>query len=129
MDTNKNIIFGITFLLVGVLIGFYFGQSQNKNIASYHQMPDGTLMSNEGHDMASMMTDMNKALIGKSGDEFDKAFLTEMIVHHQGAVEMAKLALTNAKHKEVMDLSNAIISAQNKEIADMSTWLNNWYKN
>lgn len=127
METNKNnawII--IVVLLVGGILGYYFGNS--KADSGTHKMPDGTVMSNESMNMASMMADMNKALMGKTGDDFDKAFLTEMIVHHEGAVEMAKLALKNAKHKEIVDLSNAIISAQNKEIGDMTTWFKNWYE-
>ncbi len=129
METNKNIYtVALLTLLIGLTVGFYAGRSRENIVTNSHLMPDGTLMSNDGHDMASMMADMNKALLGKTGDDFDKAFLEEMIVHHQGAVEMAKLALTNAKHKEVIDLSNAIISAQNKEIADMNSWLDSWYK-
>ena len=45
------------------------------------------------------MTEMNAALSSKTGDTFDEAFLLEMIAHHQGAVQMANLALTNAKHQ------------------------------
>jgi uncharacterized protein (DUF305 family) len=77
--------------------------------------------------MSDMMTSMNAELKGKTGDEFDRAFLAEMIVHHQGAVEMARLALTNAQHKEIKDLANAIIAAQNKEIAEMNAWQKAWY--
>ena len=50
-----------------------------------------------------------------------------MIVHHEGAVEMANLALTSAKHQEIKDLAKAIISAQNTEIASMKGWLKTWY--
>ncbi|MEN9647298.1 MAG: hypothetical protein RLY57_102, partial [Candidatus Parcubacteria bacterium] len=78
-------------------------------------------------DMADMMASMNGELEGKTGAEFDKAFLTEMIVHHEGAVAMAKLALQHAEHQEVKDLATAIISAQNKEIGDMKSWLQNWF--
>ena len=95
-----------------------------------HMMPDGSMMSNDGSSnmsMADMMSSMNAELKGKTGDAFDKAFLSEMIVHHQGAVEMAQAALTNAKHKEIKDLANAIISAQNKEISQMQQWQKAWY--
>lgn len=124
---NKNITLVAVSLLIGVFVGYYMGSSSIKNQVGYHVMPDGTKMATESMSMADMMSDMNKALLGKTGDEFDKAFLTEMIVHHQGAVDMAKLALTNAKHKEIKDLSNGIISAQNKEIGDMNSWLKSWY--
>lgn len=29
----------------------------------------------------------------KSGDEFDKAFISEMIMHHQSAIQMAQMML------------------------------------
>ncbi|MCE9628778.1 MAG: DUF305 domain-containing protein [Candidatus Vogelbacteria bacterium] len=92
-------------------------------------MPDGSMMGNGGGSMsmAEMMASMNAELNGKTGDEFDKAFISEMIMHHQGAVEMAQLALKNAKHAEIKTLANAIISAQNKEIADMKAWQEAWY--
>lgn len=70
---------------------------------------------------------MNAALEGKSGDEFDKAFMAEMTMHHQGAVEMAEMALKNAQHQEIKDLANAIITAQNKEISEMESWRKEWY--
>ncbi len=130
MNTNTNrsmVFFLIVGLVVGGFSGFYFGDGQNQDASGSHLMPDGTLMTNEGMSMQQMMADMNKALMGKTGDEFDKSFLVEMIVHHEGAVEMAKLALTNSKHKEIKDLADAIISAQNKEIGDMKSWLKNWY--
>lgn len=77
--------------------------------------------------MSDVMDAMNAGLKNKTGDDFDRAFISEMILHHRGAVEMAQLALTNAKHQEIKDLANAIISAQNKEIADMETWQKAWY--
>ena len=77
-----------------------------------------------GMDMS--MNGMTGALRGKSGEDFDKAFLSMMIPHHEGAVEMAELALTNAKHDEVRALAEAIIASQTKEINDMKAWQKSW---
>lgn len=60
------------------------------------------------------------------GEDYDQAFLANMIIHHQGAVDMAQLALTNAKHHELKDMANAIITAQNREITNMKHWQNTW---
>lgn len=130
MQTNSNnnsTLIYVGVLLLGLIVGFYFGNGQNQNSLGVHTMPDGTVMDNQAMDMSQMMADMNKALMGKTGDAFDKAFLSEMIVHHEGAVEMAKMAEKNAKHQEIKDLASAIISAQNKEISDMRGWLKAWY--
>lgn len=63
----------------------------------------------------------------KTGDVFDQEFLTEMITHHQGAVEMAKMVLTNTKRPELITLAKNIISAQTKEIQQMKSWQDSWF--
>ena len=127
---NKNTIIVILGLIIALGVGYVSGASSNrydgKNMkGGMHMMGNGRMMSNGG--MQGMMADMSASLPGKSGDDFDKVFLGEMIVHHQGAVEMAQLALTSAKHQEIKDLASAIITAQNKEIADMLSWSKSWY--
>jgi len=53
-----------------------------------------------------------------SGD-IDTDFAQMMITHHQGAIEMAKLAGDNAEHDELKDLAEEIVSAQEREIEVM----------
>jgi uncharacterized protein (DUF305 family) len=50
-----------------------------------------------------------------------------MTIHHEGAIRMAQAALTSAKHQEIKDLAQGIITAQAKEIQQMSEWNNSWY--
>ncbi len=70
------------------------------------------------------------ALQSKSGDDFDKAFMAEMIKHHEAALEMAQLADTQAGHTEIKTLSKNILEAQSKEIDMMQTWQTDWgYRN
>jgi uncharacterized protein (DUF305 family) len=124
-------------LVVGLGVGYMFGQGAstevveedtgNASMIGAHTMPDGSVMENESMSMAEMMEAMNAELEGKTGDAFDQAFLAEMIVHHQGAVEMAELAVKHAKHEEIQDLAQVIITAQNAEIADMQAWQEEWY--
>jgi uncharacterized protein (DUF305 family) len=122
------VLLAIVTLVVGLGIGYQMGGSKVPIQVAQQNTQDGQMMGGSGTmSMADMMTSMNVALKGKTGDTFDQAFLSEMIVHHQGAVEMAQLALTNAKHREIKDLANGIISAQNKEIAEMEAWQKNWY--
>lgn len=73
-------------------------------------------------DMAKMTNDLNK----KTGDEFDKAFLQLMIEHHESAIAMARPGITNAEHKELKDLTLAIVGAQTQEIAQMKQWQKDW---
>jgi uncharacterized protein (DUF305 family) len=53
----------------------------------------------------------------------DVDFRTHMIPHHQGAVEMAKVALKHAKDPETKRMAQKIIDDQEKEIAEMQDWL------
>ena len=132
---QKNLIMGLVLgLVLGGAGGFWFGAKNIKTNdlpSGMHEMPDGSMMAGEAEvmNMSDMMASMNKNLEGRVGDEFDKAFISEMILHHEGAVEMAELALTNAGHQEIKDLAQAIISAQNKEISDMKAWQTTWFNN
>jgi uncharacterized protein (DUF305 family) len=53
------------------------------------------------------------------GNEADAAFVADMIPHHEGAVEMAKMAQTEAERPELKAMADEIIAAQEKEIAQM----------
>jgi uncharacterized protein (DUF305 family) len=124
---NQIIIAVIVSLVVGFGAGYaIFGSKIPASKEMAHQMPDGSMMYSNG--MQKAMDGMMANLYGKVGDEFDKAFISEMIMHHQGAVDMAQAALKNAKHQEIKDLANAIITAQTKEIGMMQQWGAQWYK-
>ena len=56
----------------------------------------------------------------------DITFATNMIPHHQQAVEMADLALNQASSAQVKTLAQGIKSAQDPEIRTMSGWLTAW---
>lgn len=60
------------------------------------------------------------------GEQYDRVFIANMIAHHEGAVDMAELALTNAKHQELKDMADNIISAQSGEIKNMLSWQSAW---
>ena len=79
-----------------------------------------------GADMAGDMVEMQNSLNGLTGEEFDREFLKQMIVHHEQAVDMSKYADTNAKHQEIKDLARAVIRDQASEIAQMRQWQQEW---
>lgn len=49
----------------------------------------------------------------------DLAFATEMVAHHQMAVDMAQMAQERATHAQVKTLAKAIVAAQTAEIAQL----------
>lgn len=69
--------------------------------------------------MAAMNKDMNAAMTGDA----DRDFAVMMIPHHRGAIAMAKVQLQHGKDAGLRALSNAIISAQEREIAFLTDWL------
>jgi uncharacterized protein (DUF305 family) len=67
---------------------------------------------------SQMGMDHDADALASSGD-VDTDFAQMMITHHQAAIEMAKLAPDRAEHDELKALAEAIISAQEREIAVM----------
>lgn len=51
--------------------------------------------------------------------DVDQKFAEMMIPHHEGAIAMAEAAKARAQHAEVMELADAIIEAQEREIEIM----------
>lgn len=58
---------------------------------------------------------------------FDRLFIDMMVPHHQGATAMARIALARAEHPQIKRLAQAIVAAQDKEIARMKAWRKAWY--
>lgn len=78
------------------------------------------------HAMHITMDAMTGRLENLNGQSFDEAFLTEMIVHHEGAIDMAKLVKEKSKREELLELADEIITAQSKEIDQMKAWQKEW---
>ena len=76
-------------------------------------LPGGGMMS--GQDM--------QQLEQATGKQFDVAFLTGMLAHHQGAVEMAKTELATGKDAQAKALAQSIVTSQSKEISEIQTLL------
>lgn len=79
--------------------------------------PAGTADAHAGHGNMAMESDV----------PFDAMFLDSMIIHHQGALDMAKMALEQAEREEIITLSEAIVATQEAEIEKMQRWRNEWY--
>jgi uncharacterized protein (DUF305 family) len=64
---------------------------------------------------------MARQMVMKNGKYSDKAFIDAMVPHHQGAIAMARVALENAKHNEIKELSRNIVSTQQSEIEELKS--------
>ncbi len=76
------------------------------------------------HSMDGMMSpaDLDK-LTAAQDTEASKLFLTQMIAHHEGAVEMAKTEITDGKNADAITLAKSIVASQETEIKDMKDLL------
>jgi uncharacterized protein (DUF305 family) len=84
----------------------------------------GNAMSGPDADNMKAMQDMDHGMAAaKPTGDADHDFVTMMLPHHQGAVDMAKVELKYGKDPELRKLADAIIKAQDEEIAMMKTWL------
>lgn len=72
---------------------------------------------------APAMDAMHKNMMAETTGDADVDFVTGMIPHHQGAVDMAKILKENGKDPELQKLADEIIAAQEREIAFMQAWL------
>jgi uncharacterized protein (DUF305 family) len=75
------------------------------------QMGHGSLgMGSEG---------MGRQMLMENGEYSDRRFIDAMVPHHQGAMAMSEVALKNAEHEEIKELSQNIISSQQAEIEEL----------
>ncbi|MFD0374962.1 DUF305 domain-containing protein [Streptomyces sp. NPDC127112] len=82
-----------------------------------HDDDDAT--STPGMMNSQQMTNLN----GTTGRAFDTMFLTMMIEHHEGAIDMAKTEQQQGSYTPAKDLATDIIKTQTAEIAQMRTML------
>lgn len=96
--------------------------AQDPELNRMQQMADawGVTLDRSGASMSGMdMGDESTALEPLSGTAFDKAFLTAMIAHHQGALPMAQADVDKGSSPQALELARTIFTAQTAEIAEM----------
>lgn len=63
----------------------------------------------------------------RSAQPFDRAFIDEMIPHHQGAIRMARIVIAEGERTDLAALAQQIIDTQSQEIEQMNSWREQWY--
>lgn len=127
--TQQNSIAMIGSFLLGGLAVFIVMNISSRPVLppGQHMMPDSSVMRDDVPHMSGMMVDMTARLDGKTGDELDRVFLEDMIVHHQGAVDMAKKLKSGTQRPELKKMADDIISVQSQEIDMMRAWQKDWF--
>lgn len=77
--------------------------------------------------MDRMMQTQIDQMASMSGDEFDRAFLDHMIVHHEVAIRMSAPISERLPHAQARDLASAVVTTQQAEIDQMRAWRSAWY--
>jgi len=129
---NNVLIVGLLTLIAGLFIGYTLAPramvdtkvaiETNEEVEDH----DEELISGDGM-MMHAMEEMTRGFKGKTGEEFEKAFLEMMIVHHIGAIEMAEQLLTETDRPELVKMGNDIITVQTDEVNMMKGWLDDWF--
>ena len=70
-----------------------------------------------------MSSDEMDDLEASSGDTFDKMFLTMMIEHHEGAIEMAQTQQSEGEYPNAIEMAETIEETQTEEIQVMEQLL------
>lgn len=109
---NNKITFGIGGIIIGLLLVGIFTPTM---FSGYRSGGFGMMGNNRNIENTQVSSNI------------DKHFIEQMIPHHDGAVEMAKLALERSKRPEIKTLATAIIEDQTKEINDMTVWYKSWF--
>ncbi|MCD5345040.1 DUF305 domain-containing protein [Agromyces sp. H3Y2-19a] len=84
---------------------------------------DGGGMDHGSSGDGMMSDDDMAALAEATGDEASRLFLEQMIVHHEGAIEMAEAELADGAHPGALEMAQAIADTQADEIATMQELL------
>jgi uncharacterized protein (DUF305 family) len=115
------LLLAVAFLLAacgGVGSGQQGDQSGGHDQMDHGQMDHGQM----GHGSMGMGSKgMAKQMVMQNGKYSDEAFIDAMVPHHQGAIAMAEVALKNAEHEEIKELSRNIVFTQQSEIEELKS--------
>jgi uncharacterized protein (DUF305 family) len=97
--------------------------SMNMNGMNHNSMP----MNSANHDMSQMHHGGMSSDPNAASAPYDLQFIDTMTHHHEGAIEMAEMALKKSENDGLKKFAQKIIDDQRKEIAQMKQWRDKWY--
>ncbi|MEU4842069.1 DUF305 domain-containing protein [Nocardia testacea] len=83
-------------------------------------MPGHDMPGMNGHGMEGMMSEQDmQALATAQGTEAARLFLTQMIAHHEGAIDMARTEIEDGQFPDAVAMARTIVDTQQREIDTM----------
>jgi uncharacterized protein (DUF305 family) len=121
LETNmKTTKFSTLAMLAGIaLAGATLSTQAYADMSSMPMGKDASTQAFQHADESMMDAMESPAYTGNA----DRDFVTHMIPHHQGAVDMAEVELKYGKDPAIRKLAAGVIQAQKQEIALMKQWL------
>lgn len=106
-------------IIAGVIVAYFATRSNTTTPTSQHDM---SKMETSNDDESATY----KKYAALKGEAYDKAFLADMIVHHDGALNMAEMANGAATDQNIKNLAANINATQGREIARMNELQEKW---
>ena len=124
MKITKNKLFAVIIIVLVAFAGaiWYFGVFSIK--------PEKTTFNTENTKSSQQAATTEKTTDSKyatlKGDDFDEAFIADMIAHHEAAINMSEQAQAMTAHDEIRTLASAIMETQTTEMVQMREWQQAW---
>jgi uncharacterized protein (DUF305 family) len=111
------------------------GPATNSNSMNHNAMMrnSNSSMNNMDHNSMPMNSNMSmdhsqtKSDPNAASQPYDLQFIDTMTAHHKEAVSMAKMVDGRTQNPDLKKFATQIIADQEKEIAQMKSWRDNWY--
>lgn len=130
-SNQKPLIYGLIGFITGVIatsVIVYDGRTESSTPVSLTTGPgDTTAQLISSPEVSPTSVPIVKPGMPGMMAQSEQHFIVMMIPHHEGAVAMAELALSRAKHPEIKKLAQTIKTTQTQEIRQMQAWYKQWY--
>lgn len=100
---------------------------ENEQMKQWYRVWFGREVPTYSHGGHGMMNTGEDLIDLSTAKPFDKAFIEQMIPHHEMAVMMAQMLSQSTTRPEMKTLAESIIKAQTEEINAMREWYQQWY--